>query len=313
MVRRRTHDCCCPLTRVRLTALLRLAAAHCAAWLRNATQSQQIALMAALQTLINHTTLELYPSITEHIFDVATILSDNITDDVRNQIARIELGSCTDSERMHFISGTLAPADGWLMLTKPINHQINPHPSQPSTPLTAQNISSPYQSPQTTSSTPATPQHRYFNQQQQQRQQPQQSPQIQQSRTYAQYPQHGMQPNRQLPAQLQRTPSFQSSPSSLQQMQHMQHLHGLAQQRASQPSPVQTQRPTSAVGSNPAGGSASNAALPNKLQTSYANHHRDSRQYPFVQPRWEILAESSGNPNLNETAINLSLFGARRV
>lgn len=299
--------------KVRLTALLRLAAAHCAAWLRNATQSQQTALMAALQALITHKTLELYPSITEHIFDVATILSDNVSDDVRIQIARLELASSTDSERIYFISGAAAPADGWLMLTKPITHQINPHTSQPSTPLTAQqNLASPYQSPQTTSSTPATPQHRYFNQQQQ-RQQLQQPQQAQQTRTYPQYPQQGMQPSRQLPAQLQRTPSFQPSPSSLQQMQHMQQLQGLAQQRASQPSPIHSQRPTHAAGSSLAGGSASGATPMNKLQTSYANHQREFRQYPFVQPRWEILAESSGNPTLNETALNLSLFGARRV
>lgn len=55
-----------------------------------------------------------------------------------------------------------------------------------------------------------------------------------------------------------------------------------------------------------------NAAL-SKLQTSHSNLQREVKQYPFMQPRWEILAESSGNPNLNETAISLSLFGARKV
>jgi mediator of RNA polymerase II transcription subunit 12 len=273
--------------------------------------------MVALNVLHAHTILELYPSITEHVFDVTTILSDYMSDDVRIHTARMESARATDSPRCHFILGVAAPVDGWLVLTKPVNLPANPQTSsQPSTPITTQSQPSTYQSPQLTASNPATPQQRYFNQQQQQRQQiqqVQQAHQAQQMRTYPQYPQHSMQPNRQLPAQLQRTPSYQASPSSLQQLQHMQQMQGLAQQRASQPSPVHSQRPTPAAGQGSAGGPVGGNAALSKLQTSNANQQREFRQYPFVQPRWEILAESSGNPNLNETAINLSLFGARKV
>jgi mediator of RNA polymerase II transcription subunit 12 len=264
--------------------------------------------MIALEALLTHTTLVLYPAIVEHVFDVAIILSDHISDDVRIHIARLESTRATECPRSHFILGVAAPVDGWLVLTKPVNlPQSSP---QPSTPNTAQNQASPYQSPHLNSSTPATPQQRYYNQQHQQRQQVQQA---QQMRTYPQYPQQSIPPNRQLPAQLQRTPSYQSSSSPLQQMQHMQQMQGLAQQRASQPSPVHSQRSAPAAGQGGAGGPVGGTTALSKMQASHANQQKEMRQYPFVQPRWEILAESSGNPSLNETAINLSLFGARKV
>jgi mediator of RNA polymerase II transcription subunit 12 len=280
---------------------------------RDATHAHQTALVIALQTLLVHTTLELYPAIVEHVFDVASVLSDYISDDVRNHTARFENTRTADFSLSDFILGVSAPVDGWLVLTKPVNLPSNPQTlSQPVTPIATQTQASPYQSPQLAVSNPATPQQRYFNQQHQQRQQLQQQ-QSQQSRTYPQYPQHAIQPNRQLSGGLQRTPSFQGSASPLQQMQQMQQMHGLAQQRATQPSPVHSQRPTLATSHSVAGGTGAVSVASNKLQTSYTTQQRESRQFPFVQPRWEILAESSGNPNLNETAINLCLFGARKV
>lgn len=142
----------------------------------------------------------------------------------------------------------------------------------------------------------------------------QQAQQAQQMRAYPPYTQQPMHPNnRGLPAQLQRTPSYQSSPSPLQQMQHMQQMQGLAQQRATQPSPVHSQRQAPAASQGGTGGPVGGNTAASKLQGSHNHQPREIRQYPFVQPRWEILAESSGNPNLNETAINLSLFGARKV
>jgi mediator of RNA polymerase II transcription subunit 12 len=301
----------CKLTQLRLTALLRLVAAHGPQSLRDATHLHQAALMLSLQAIFTHATLELFPSIVEHVFDVATILSDHISDDVRNQFVRLESGTSTNLERACFIHGAKASIDGWLMLTKPVISLLDPSISQPSTPNTTHSQSSPYQSPQMTPN-PGTPQHRYFNQQHQ-RQQSQQSQQAQQMRPYPQYTQHAVQPNRQLPAQLQRTHSLHASPSPLQQMQHMQQLQGLAQQRVSQPSPIHSQRSTPAAGSSGIGGLMGGNAASSKTPISHALQQRDMRQHPFIQPRWEILAESSGNPNLNETAINLNLFGARRV
>jgi mediator of RNA polymerase II transcription subunit 12 len=297
----------------RLSALLRLTSTHCETIFLTATHAQQAAMIGALNALVILPFLELYPSITEHIFDVAVVLSDHLSDDVRNHFSRHESMRSTNDTRCQFVLGVAAPIGGWLVLTKPVNLPLNTHVvSQPSTPL-----ASPYHSPQLASAGPSTPQQRYFNQQLQQRQQLQQAQQAQQMRSYPQYPQQSMPQNRGLPAQLQRTPSGQPPQSSLQQMQHMQQVQALAQQRATQPSPVHSQRPTPAVSqSSAAGGPVGGNASLNKSHTGPAknnNQQREIRHFPFVQPRWEVLAESSGNPNLNETAISLSLFGARKV
>ena len=267
-------------------------------------------MMGALNALIILPSLELYPSITEHIFDVAVVLSDHLSDDIRNHIARLESTRSTNDTRCQFVLGVAAPPDGWLVLTKPVVLPLTPQVvSQPSTPL-----ASPYHSPQLASSGPSTPQQRYFNQQQ--RQHLQQAQQAQQMRSYPQYPQQSMSQNRVFPAQLQRTPSGQPPQSSLQQMQQMQQMQALVQQRATQPSPVHSQRPMPAVTQGSAGGPVGGNASSNKSQTGPGknnNSQREIRHFPFVQPRWEVLAESSGNPYLNETAISLSLFSARKV
>lgn len=262
--------------------------------------------MVALTALFVHPTFETYPSISEHIFDVAVLLSDHIFDDVRNHVGRLDSIRLTDDPRCLFVFGAAPSVDGWLVLTKPVNHPINQSTSQPPTPGISQTpLLSPTgsQMPVAGSVTPQQ-QQRGFNPQQQ-RLQSMQAQQAQQMRAQFQYPQHSVNQNKMLPAQLQRTPSNQASPTALQQMQQMQQMQGLAQQRATQPSPVYTQRPTLVASS----GAVSGGPAPLKL----VKQEKEMKQYPFVQPRWEILAESSGNPNANETAISLTLFGARKV
>lgn len=285
------------LTVDRMNALFRVLLSHSTSLVQNAQHQHQTALMVALKILITHPVLEVYPRIAEHIFDVAVVLSDLLSDDVRIQLARAESSTCAEDPRYVFLVGSTMPVDGWLVLTKPVNQQSLTS-SQLQTPPSSQNQ---HQLPQMPNSSAPTPQQRYFNHQQQ-RQQQMQAQQAQQMRSYPQYPQHTHPQNKMLPAQLQRTPSNQLNPTSLQQMQHMQHMQSLAQQRATQPSPVQSQRPTPAAGgSGPITGKAPAAQA------------RELKQFSYAQPRWEILAESSGNPNANETAINLSLFGARRA
>jgi mediator of RNA polymerase II transcription subunit 12 len=288
-----------------LDALLRLVVSHTAIMLSNATHQHQTAMMSAITALLTHPLLETYPTITEHIFDATVFLSDYISDDVRFHVTRLDSIRLANDARCVFILGVTAPVDGWLVLAKPVNPPIDQASSQPPTPMPLQNQPSPYQSPHLSATGSATPQQRYFNQQQQRQQQmqaqAQQAQQQNQIRTYPQYPVHPQ--NKMLPAQLQRTPSGQATPSPLQQMQHMQQM----QQRAMQPSPVYSQRPTPAAGPAQSGTQAQASGKPQIGQ------QREIMQYPFVQPRWEILAESSGNPAANETAINLQLFGARRV
>jgi mediator of RNA polymerase II transcription subunit 12 len=267
-------------------------------------------LMVTLKFLVTHPVLEIHPSITEHILDVAVFLSDYTSDDVRNQLARLESIGSKEDPFCSCIFGTTTPVDGWLVLTKPVSHIQTPSQAQAQTqPQHQLSAPSPNQSltPQYQGQTAQTPgpgaaanQQRYLNQQRQQQQM--QAHQAQQMRNYPPYPAQTTQQTKMLPAQLSRASSNMSAHSPLQQMQHMQHMQGLAQQRATQPSPVSSQRPVPATGMA--------GAMAAKLQ---ARQEREVRQYPFVQPRWEILAESSGNPNANETAINLSLFGARRA
>jgi mediator of RNA polymerase II transcription subunit 12 len=295
-----------------LNALLRLVVSHASAMLSDATHPHQTAMMSAMAALLIHPSLELYPTITEHVFDVTVFLSDYISDDVRFHVTRLEGARLASDARCVFILGVTAPVDGWLVLAKPVNTPLNQASSQPPTPTPLQNQQSPYQSPQVPANSSATPQQRYFQQQQQQRQQQMQAAQqAQQMRAQQQQQQYHQHPqNKMLPAQLQRTPSGQASPSPLQQMSQMQQMQQM-QQRAMQPSPVYSQRSTPAASqSQTSSQGQTGTQAPGKLQT---RQDREIRHYPFVQPRWEILAESSGNPNGNETAINLSLFGARKV
>ncbi|KAL5113832.1 RNA polymerase II mediator complex subunit [Pleosporales sp. CAS-2024a] len=292
-----------------LAVLLHLAASRGPQVLLNATQSHQMALMLALQAILDHTTLESVPSIAEHVLDIAILLSDHVADDVRQQIASLEGARPTSSLSNHFLFGSKAPIDGWLALMKPITPSLDPQFPEATIPNTTQYQPSPYQSPQATLSQPATPHQRYLNHQHQR----QQLQYTQQMRSYHSYSRNAVQHGRQLPAQLQRAAYQHSTSSPLQQMQHMQQLQSVHQQRASQPSPVHSQRPIPAANPGSASASVGNHAALGKTQASYGNAQRESRQYPFVQPRWEILAESSGNPNLNETAVSMSLFGARRV
>jgi mediator of RNA polymerase II transcription subunit 12 len=273
-------------------------------------------LMVTMKFLVTHPVLEVYPSITEHILDVAVFLSDYTSDDVRNQLARLDGVGSMEDPFCSCIFGVTTPVNGWLVLAKPVNHpqpqlqsQSQPQPQpqpqhQMPTSTSTQGQTPQYQAQNTQAQSPgaAANQQRYFNQQRQQQQQQMQAHQAQQMRNYPTYPLQASQQTKMLPAQLSRASSNASSQSPMQQMQQMQHMQGLAQQRATQPSPVSSQRPAPAMPM--AGGMSA------KMQ---ARQEREVRQYPFVQPRWEILAESSGNPTANETAINLSLFGARRA
>ncbi|KAA8614911.1 Med12 multi-domain protein [Pyrenophora tritici-repentis] len=235
-----------------LSALLRLVVSHASAMLSNATHPHQTAMMSAMAALLTHQSLELYPTITEHIFDVTVYLSDYISDDVRFHVTRLEGMKLANDSRCVFILGVTAPVDGWLVLAKPVSTPMNQVTSQPPTPAPLQTQSTPYQSPQSSA-------------------------------------------------------AGQASPSPLSQMQQMQQM----QQRAMQPSLAYSQRPTPAAGQVHMGSQGQmGGQAPGKPQM---RQERDVRYYPFVQPRWEILAESSGNPTGNETAINLSLFGARKV
>ena len=109
------------LTVYRTNALFRILLSHRTSLVQNASHQHQTSLLVALKALIVHPTLEVYPRIAEHIFDVAVILSDLLSDDVRIQLARTESATYTDDPRCVFLVGSAMPVDNWLVVTKPVS------------------------------------------------------------------------------------------------------------------------------------------------------------------------------------------------
>lgn len=278
--------------------MLRLAVVHGPGLLSKASNQHQAALLWTLRALVTHPGLEAFPSTAQYVFDVAALLSDSASDDVRKHLARLDLAKATGDARCAFIFGTAAPPDGWLNLSKPVNASVNAQAasSPQSQPQPLNPNQSQQQSQQQTGSS-SGPLQRPLSQQQFQQQVQSQA----QGRAYPQYTQHGP-PHKMLPQQLQRMAS-NGQATQLQQLQQMQQMQALAQQRSAQPSPSQQQRTAAASGQPPASGKGS----------AIKQEKMEMKTVPFALNRWEIVPESGGNPLGNETAISLSLFGARRV
>ncbi|KAH7126743.1 hypothetical protein B0J11DRAFT_558277 [Dendryphion nanum] len=282
-----------------LNALLRLTVVHSSVPLSKAPNQHQVALLWSLRSLFIHPALAVYPSISELVFDVAALLSDSISDEVRNHLTRLDAIKATDNARCAFVFGTVPPSDGWFALSKPAPltaTQASSSPQlQPSQPAQVQQV----QSQQQQTPSPASMQ-RSLSQQQQQQQM-----QAQAQRMYSQYPQNTPQTQQsKMLSQFQRMASGAqgNQQSQLQQMQQMQQMQSLAQQRNSQPSPVQRQSTGPLQPGTPLG-----KPVPAKQEKI------EMRQLPFALKRWEILPESGGNAMGNETAISMTLFGARKV
>jgi mediator of RNA polymerase II transcription subunit 12 len=258
--------------------------------------------MWTLRALISHHGLDHFPSIARSLFDLAALLSDNISDDVRKQLSHQDAVKPVDDDRCSFIFGRAPPPDGWLTLAKPVNAvsngQMGSSPQTQSQPLNA----SPSQySGQSQQMTPG-PGGLQRSVSQQNVPQSVQSPG--QTRTFSQY----SQPSKMLPQQLQRMASTaQGGPSTqlhqMQQVQQVQQMQNMAQQRSTQPSLGHQQRMSVTPNQSIAVGKAAG-----KKQDKVEMKH-----VPFALNRWEILPECGSNALGNETAISLSLFGARKV
>ncbi|KAF2477271.1 uncharacterized protein BDR25DRAFT_390811 [Lindgomyces ingoldianus] len=294
-----------------LHALLRLIVVQDSMLSSKAGSQHQAALLLSLRSLFTHPALRNYASMSEYIFDVAAVLSDEVSDEVRAHLYKLETAKPMEDPRCAFIFGSAPPLDGWLALTKPVTPSLTPQTSssQQSQPSQAGYGQSPHHQTQQHQSPSPSPIQRSMSQQQQQQQQMQAQAQ---ARMYPQYSQHSQ--HNKLPPQFQRIGSNigqNPTQSQLQQMQQMQQMQGLAQQRATQPSPVQLQRQASSTSqSQPQAQSAVGLAGKQGLAKQ---EKPEMRQLPFVLRRWEVLPESGGNPAGNETAISLSLFGARKV
>ncbi|KAF2653975.1 hypothetical protein K491DRAFT_717612 [Lophiostoma macrostomum CBS 122681] len=287
-----------------LNALLRLTLIHGSMLLHKAPNQHQAAILWSLRLLFTHPVLDNHPVILEYIFDIAVFLSDSISDDVRNHLIKMNTAKPTDEPRCAFLFGTPSTFDGWLALAKPLAPTSSAQSTATAQQPVQQNNNAPGQQPpfynQQLQSPGSAALQRSSSQQHQQQQMHAQN----QNRMYPQYPQHPQQ-NKTLSHFQRMASNSNGNHSQLQQMQQMQQLQGLAQQRSAQSSPLQMQRQPgqpSQAGNTQAG--RPGAARQDKPEI---------KTLPYALKRWEILPESGGNPAGNETAISLSLFGARRA
>jgi len=249
--------------------------------------------MWTLRALISHPGLEPFPSTARSLFDFAVLLSDSISDEVRKQLSIQDAAKPVNDDRCAFIFANAPPPDGWLSLTKPVNATPN-----------AQAGSSPQAQPQPSNASPSP----YPGQSQQmpgpgavqrsssQQHVPGSAQSPGQTRTFSHYTQN----TKMLPQQLQRMASNAPGGSSAQ-LHQMQQMQNMAQQRNVQMG-QQQRTPVTQSQSLTAGKVA--ATKQDKAEL---------RHVPFTLNRWEILPECGSNALGNETAISLSLFGARKV
>ncbi|KAF1966910.1 hypothetical protein BU23DRAFT_559754 [Bimuria novae-zelandiae CBS 107.79] len=265
-----------------LHILLRLVVYRAPALVSKANHQHQAALMWNLRNLFTHPHLRSFPSTTQYIFDVAALLSDHVSEEVRKSLLRLACTRCSKDSRSTFIFGTDSQHDGWLGLIRSAN-QTMASPPQSQTPTTAQ-----AQAPMAHFGAGATSSQRPSSQQQ---------AQAPPGRGFA-YPQH-QQSHKILSQQLQRQGSNGQNSQSLQ-MQQMQQMQVMAQQRQVGGQPHRT---------------ASNQSQP--MMTAKSSTRRqeraDVKAVPYSLNRWEILPDSGGNAGGNETAISLNLFSARRA
>jgi mediator of RNA polymerase II transcription subunit 12 len=288
-----------------LNALLELSVIQIALPIAKTPNQTQAAFLWCLRSLFTHSSLQAFPSMMEFAFDIATVFSDIISEEVRNHLMKLDNAKTLDDARCAFIFGSGPPLDGWLGLVKSPTTSMVPQatPSQSQSPsaMPPQN-QQPYQNPQFNSPSPV-PLHRSLSQQQQQQAQARMYPQ------YNQQPQHSQ--HKQM---LPQFPRMNSAPQQNPQMQPtptQQMQMNFAQQRAGAPSPIAGQRQLPSQPSTPQSvsqpaGTAAKAGLQRQDKP-------EVRPIPFSLRRWEIIPESGGNGSGNETALSLSLFGARKV
>ncbi|KAF2691505.1 hypothetical protein K458DRAFT_381358 [Lentithecium fluviatile CBS 122367] len=281
-----------------LDALLRITVAHAPVLVLKASNQHQAALMWTLRALIAHSGLDAFPPTARSLFDVATLLSDSISDDVRKQLARLDIAKPVDNDRCAFIFGSTPPPDGWLSLTKPVNAASSAQAASSSQTQPQQPKASPSQyhgQPQQNPGPGPGALQRSLSQQHLQQPVQLQGP----TRSYSQY----SQPSKMLPQQLQRIASNSQSGQATQ-LHQLQQMQALAQQRNIQQAPLGQQQRTTAP---------STLSLSTGKASAVKQEKADMRSVPFAVNRWELLPECGGNPFGNETAISLSLFGARKV
>jgi mediator of RNA polymerase II transcription subunit 12, fungi type len=287
----------------RIDALLKLSVVQISLPLTKVGNQTQAAFLWYLRSLFTHSSLQASPSLTEFIFDIATVFSDLISDEVRAHLMKMDAAKSLDDARCAYVFGSVPPVDGWLGLVKSPTNSTTAQvaTSQTQSPNATPNQSQQSYSSQQFNSPSPVPMHRSLSQQQQQQQQAQ-------ARMYAQYPQHA-----QHKTMMPQFPRMNSGPGQTPQMQPtaaQQMQMNFAQQRAGAPSPVSGQRQVS----QPSTPQNTSQTATNSAKGALSRQDKpEARPIPFPLRRWEIIQESGSNASGNETALSLSLFGARKV
>ncbi|KAF2752001.1 hypothetical protein M011DRAFT_463486 [Sporormia fimetaria CBS 119925] len=290
-------------------ALLTLAADHAAPSLQNIPIQQQAAFVWSIGRLFAEPALSAHSRIPQFAYDVAMVLHDVISEDARVHLSKLHAAKTHEDLRCSFLFGGTASADGWVALVKPIPlPNTTPTVPSPQIPPTSASSPSPQQfqgaSPLALNLTPPPQSFGQYNTQQP-------NPQLSNTgRMFPQYPQHPQRPppDRLLTQLHQLGPTLtQKQQAQLQQMQRMQ-LQGLTQQQRNLQSHMQLQRQAASASPRPGMQTPTRTGGPATKQENV-----ELRTFPFTLKPWELLAESGGNAIANDTAVSLSLFGARTL
>lgn len=295
----------------RIHALLHLAIIHKPSFQTGKSSAQtQAAFLWLLRCLFTHPALQCHPTTTEHAFDAAAYFSDDLPDDLRAHLAKLDAARPTPDPRSAFVFGSQPALDGWLgLVTLSAGTTANPSAGTTAAAAASNATSTSLQSQaqsqsqyHTPAQRPPSPMLRSLSQQGQQKLLLQQQAQQKASggggggATSGTGGAH----QQQQPPQLQRFATTQGqSPQpgsvSVQQMQQ------LAAQRSASASPMQGQSQNLSQSQSQGQGTLGRVE---KVEV---------RPMPFLLRRWEILPDPASNAGGNDTALSLGLFEARRV
>lgn len=264
-----------------------------------ATTSHLASFLVPLRALLVTPELQQHLVTLEYVFDVAAYFSDDLTDELRIQFSKLELSKGQADPRTAFIFGASPSPDGWLGLISP---QLANNGSSSGPQLTSLSSVQVTTGPPSRTQSPVTPNPINRPQTPQQRAMPQQRQPPGQQQRFLSQAQMQMQPQSHAPSRdfhQQQNPAYNYHHQ--QQQQQLPQSHGVPAPTAQTQSQSQAQQQMPTPTTTPA------------AQSFQQVGKQEIRPVPFTLRRWEILPDSAASGAGNDTALSLTLFGARRV
>jgi mediator of RNA polymerase II transcription subunit 12 len=126
-----------PIPIVWLQSLLRLVLTHQRSFQIDKAQTlNQMQIFQILSVIITHPSLHAFPSLTQLAFDIAAIFSDELSDDMRQELTKVVFTRPADC-RLSFLFGPFAHPDAWLGTVSACTTFTNSSQSRPSGQLPA--------------------------------------------------------------------------------------------------------------------------------------------------------------------------------